>query len=769
MMLDDDSLYALLPAYHRERDAALGHPLRAFFRVLSRDGAQPVEADIDAWHDALFVETCAEALLPRLAALVGAEPQRPAPAGAEVSMRAFIGNVLRYRRAKGTARTLELLARDVTGFTARAVEFYPRLATTLSVRAPRPDRPATPLLRDAEVRALHGGPFDRNPRVPDVRSIRRAGGRYNLPNVGVFVWRLDAQPYDAPRKGGTQRFAPEELDAVPPALPWDAFPGHFALAPGGRVLPLFAPARGAEGATPAIHDTPDRLRRLALWRELEARRAAVAAGRTPARGWFADTEPFALYVRREHETSFARLAPEEIAVGNLEAGATVPPWDRTLVTARNYPRGDGTVAAMPITVVVDPATGRLVFAPAAAGQDVADVRVAYATGMPGEVGGGAYERGAPQPVPAGALVYVVRAGPAPNAQRVDTLADALARWESFGAGRHGCIVVADNGADGPAGGSLDFAMPRDSQLTVVAGEWRPAAAGHPEVLGFVVPRSRRALLLRPLHVDAAATTEGQAGRLTLDGLRCEAGVVVAPRALAALSVRHATLAPLDGLGLDAAGHVAEPLAVAIERSVCGAVRCGPDVARVQVRESVLARVTGRASLDAGGADVVLERATLLGALASRTLEASDCILLGAVTVTRTQVGCVRYSFVDPATAKVPRRFRCQPDLAVDARAAALGRPLQPDEAAAQALRVRPVFIDDDPGEPAFAMLRMDAPREITMGGEGDTEMGAYGFAAHALRLANLDDLFVDYLPLGLEAAAIGADRANHEALRSQLP
>ena len=46
------------------------------------------------------------------------------------SPRADVANTIRYRRRKGTASMLEQLARDVTGWPARAAEFFQLLGWT---------------------------------------------------------------------------------------------------------------------------------------------------------------------------------------------------------------------------------------------------------------------------------------------------------------------------------------------------------------------------------------------------------------------------------------------------------------------------------------------------------------------------------------------------------------------------------------------------------------------------------------------------------------
>ena len=91
------------------------------------------------------------------------------------------------------------------------------------------------------------------------------------------------------------------------------------------------------------------------------------------------------------------------------------------------------------------------------------------------------------------------------------------------------------------------------------------------------------------------------------------------------------------------------------------------------------------------------------------------------------------------------------------------------EANAVALSVRPMFIDTEPGEPAYAQLAMDAPRAIAFGGEGESEMGAWSFLGGSTRLANLNDLISNYMPYGLEGGALRADPSSAEARVRNVP
>jgi hypothetical protein len=777
MNLNAEALYELLPSYYRRRDAEMGYPLQALFEIFAREGAQVIDADLDKFADALFVETCAEVLLPRIGALVGAETMRPLPPEAGVSMRAFIGNVLRYRRAKGTAIALEMLARDVTGYSAKSVEYFRKLSVTQTVRAPRPERPATATLRDPDGRARHGGAFDGNPRTPDVRSIARAGGRYNIPNVGLHVWRLEAVPYI-----GTDAVmsVAEQLAPVPRALPWDGHAGHYALLPEGRAVPLFQPAHNDEHLSPQEQQVPARLRRLPLWKELEDWRAAIArgAGASFQRRWFApDREPFSIYLRRVGEIEFSRVPAERVMIGALapDPGGLTPPWIRPPGT-RSYPKSPAENVELPVAVVIDPATGRVVLtAPESGKPDFEEVRIAHAVGQPGSLGGGAYDRNDLEStfdVKHGALVFLVGAGPEPpGTRRFATLGAALAQWTTDGADRTGYIIVTENLVDAAnaAEPTLGFAMPAGSRLTVVAAEWREPTASSDGLLGFIVRRSRRLMLLRPMVVESSGAPAAKAGELTIDGVYADQGVQVRAGALATLQIRHSVLRPSTATTLDLQGAPGAPLEATLYRSISGRIQADANVADLGLKDSIVATHPTLASIQAPASNVYMLQVTLFGTLAAKTLNASNAILMGEAVVEQRQQGCVRYSYLGGGTTQLPRRYRCQPELAQETRATTLNRSLTPPEARAIALSVRPTFIDTEPEEPAYAQLAMDAPAAITFGGADETEMGAWGFLGGATRLANLSDLIADYLPFGLEACTLSADLSSVEAQRSNVP
>lgn len=151
----------------------------------------------------------------------------------------------------------------------------------------------------------------------------------------------------------------------------------------------------------------------------------------------------------------------------------------------------------------------------------------------------------------------------------------------------------------------------------------------------------------------------------------------------------------------------------------------------------------------------IENSTIMGAVAVRAMQmASNSIFSSSVTVQRRQVGCMRFCYVPPVS-ETPRRFRCQPDLAMDAAVSsemdALDAYLTRQEAGQ---RVSPQFTTRRYGLPTYAQLSQDCVSEITTGADNGAEMGVFNSLMQPQREANLHIRFQEYLPFGLEYGLI---------------
>ena len=205
--MNPDHLYQLLPAIYRLRDAEQGYPLQALLRVLAEQ-VQAVEQNITQLYDNWFIETAQDWVVPYIGELIGYRPVHEAGEPGDVTTsqsrarnkilipRREIANTIRYRRRKGTLALLEILANEVAGWPARAVEFYKLLGWTQNLNVQHPERGRTVDIRDGEALDLLGGPFDSLARSVDIRQVNSSltWGQYNIPSVGLFIPRVKAFP-----------------------------------------------------------------------------------------------------------------------------------------------------------------------------------------------------------------------------------------------------------------------------------------------------------------------------------------------------------------------------------------------------------------------------------------------------------------------------------------------------------------------------------------------------------------------------------------------
>jgi hypothetical protein len=188
-----DRIYELLPAIYRIRDADRGEPLKALLSVIA-DQVGVLEEDLAQLYDDQFIETCAPWVVPYIGDLIGYRALHNVvpKIGSE---RAEVAHTIGFRRRKGTAAMLEQLARDVTGWNARAVEFFQLLGwTQWTPNHIRPKNFYAPDLREWEILEKINGPFDTVAHTVDVRHVTTGEGKYNIQNVGIFLWRLGAHP-----------------------------------------------------------------------------------------------------------------------------------------------------------------------------------------------------------------------------------------------------------------------------------------------------------------------------------------------------------------------------------------------------------------------------------------------------------------------------------------------------------------------------------------------------------------------------------------------
>ncbi len=722
------ALYDLLPAIVRIRDAEEGEPLRALTAILAREGAV-VEESIAQLLDDQFIETCASWAIPYLGALIGYRPLHHIDAIA-FSARADAANTIARRRRKGTAAVLEQLAHDVTGWPARAVEYFQTTACLQHVNVLRPAHALTPDLRDPLPLEALGGAFETVSRMAEMRAITRApgrlglGGRHNFPNVGIHLWRLAAQRHsDVPAtRVDDRRFlfdplgAPRQLFTRP-----EAQETITTLAtPLNVPAPITRRALDRDVAAYYGHDTEGALRSFEITLDgtpIPPTRIVACDLSDDGAGW--------------NHSPHVAISSTDLAA--IEGGAPLVPPANALVR-------------------VDPVLGRIAFPNAESGE----VRTSFHLGFPGEIGGSEYNRAAALALPT-AERPLVRFPDAAFA----TLQDAIDALPETG----GIVEIVTN--------DTIAETPVVTLAASAAMELRAADGVRPVLL-----------LSGAFNVSGSADS-----RFTIDGLVITGGTLrILPDGSdspGAVTLRHTTLVP--GLSLDATGQPASPGATSLEVTATGVEllldRCitGPirlaDTTNATIRDGITdaaaaepidsadgLAIAGLADETAGS--VTILASTVVGRIRARGLPlVSDSILFARapageapVRSLRRQDGCLRFSFV-PRGAVTPRRYRCQPQLAIDKAVAAreeeLGTELTPAEKGQFAARVArwllPSFTALRYGAPAYAQLREVAPAEIRTGASDEGEMGAWHQLFQPQRETNLAIRLEEYLRFGLEA------------------
>ncbi len=711
MSFDADSLARLLPSIVRLRDSEQGEPLAALLRLFARE-LEALEEDIEQLYDDQFIETCEDWVVPYIGDLIGYRSLH----GTRVevaSPRAEVANTIAYRRRKGTALMLEQLAHDLGDRPAHVAEFFEQLAGTQYMKHLRPQALATaPLRSQAAMRAL-GGPFNRVAHTIEVRRppLQRpgAGGRYNIPNVGLFLWRLLPLPLS-------------NVDLV--ADPGDPGGTRYRLNPLGADLALFRnPLREASIASLSepVH-VAGRLRIRQMAADVRAAQAPTASDELRRRDGYGYRDVEGESDRNGESEGVVLWRPAAMA-GEWEQ---VPLEDIVIADLRDLSGGDWNHqdAIPPGRIGLDPERGRVVL-----GSGMAmPLRASFHQGAARAIGGGEYAR-----TPPGETLDIQhRASAGEDLQpHLDEIADG------------GRLIIND---------SLTYAG--TPQFSVA-----PAGPGGEGRQVIVAARDGA----RPLLASAGdlSLDIAERGELVLDGLVIGGGALLLPDAGGSeprhLRLRHCTLVP--GHALDPTGNptapgapslvIADPLArVTLEQCIVGPLQvvAGASVELIDcIVDAGGASAVAYQGIDianaAPGGDLSAVACTVIGKVhAQRVMLASDSLFFArldasddwpaAFWIQRTQEGCVRFCWL-PADAIAPRRYRCLPDAT------------HPD--------VRPHFASLRYGQPQYLQLRGSTADAIFHGASDEGEIGVMHALEQPLREANLRIRLDEYLRHGLSA------------------
>ena len=677
-------------------------PLQSLLMLVEEQMAIVAE-DLNQLYDDQFIETCAEWVIPYIGDLIGYQSINSISSAVD-SPRAEVASTISFRRRKGTVPVMEQLARDATGWGAHAVEFFRVLADTQYIRNHiRPHNFYAPDLRRWEPREYMDTGFDATAHTVDVRRIAVERGRYNIQNIGIFLWSLGSYSL-----------------TLSPASPVVGNPNCFRFSTLGADMLLFnnpvAPAPDAVTLAQPVN-VADRLHRRVLCKDIRDITQKAAA---PV--YYGPGDSLAIYRDGSLQDAF------KILVCNL-SGA-----DGSWI---NVPTAGDLIA-------VDPHLGRIAVAP---GGSAATMSATFYYGFNAAIGGGEYPREA-----------TFTASPEQPIVRVPgdyaTIHEALAVLPGDG------VVEVTKSAVYTELAGLSIPVRANGHIELRAAEGaRPTLILSGEI--SVTGGAEAAFDLNGFVITYAPPPTGAAPPAAL--LHAPAG---SKNQLAHLGVTHCTLVPgwaLQTSGAPQSAYLALPtlfaetsgLEVVVQNSILGGLWINGQ-ASASLTNSIIdatdptlvayvAGIDPNSGRPSPGGALTLNGCTVIGKVYASLLSlVSDSILWASLTpadetgtpplwraalwASRQQQGCVRFSYL-PAGSIVPRQFKCVEE----------GPGV-----------VQPMFYSLRYSDPGYAKLYPSTDGAIRTGADDGGEMGVFHFLLAPLREADLRIRIQEYMPVGLE-------------------
>jgi hypothetical protein len=742
-----DRLYQLLPYIYRLRDSERGSPLRELLQVIAEQ-VGIIEANMDQIYDNWFIETCEDWAVPYLGDLIGYTQVHDAGLAGDMAMaegsaknsvlfpRREVANTIAYRRRKGSLALLEQLSNDITGWPARAVEFFSLLGWTQHLAHLNLARGRYVDLRQSRRLGKLNGPFCQSAHTVDIRNIesptayklKAPQGRYNIANVGLFVWRL--RSYSVART---------------PAAPLEQS-NCFTFSALGNNTQLFTAwtpecdaakiaGRANVPAPISHHDfaivTDEKIRQASSRYYGENKSLIIWAP-----GWPSENSPQPIPIEQ--------IVPADLSIWN------------------HYRPVKNTVA-------VDPVLGRIVFPPNQKPRN--GIEVHYHYGFSADIGGGEYFRPLQQPLDAD--FYEV------GFEKTDTtINQALKRWHNTIEQRRKdnepqklevIIEISDGGLYQDA---VNINIPENYHLQIRAANYQ------------------RPVIFLADHPDQFTASGAPGSFLSIEGLLVAGRGLQIEGNISGVAIRHSTLVPGWTLKPDCEpDRLEEPSieisnsfpCLTIEHSIVGSIQINNnevnyDPLPVRISDSILdatgtdcegprCEAIGAYGTGIAHVNLTIVRSTVFGCLDIHAIElAENAIFMGLIKVARRQVGCLRFSYVKPGS-RTPMRYLCQPDTAQeiseqDLRDQAEKTSTVPDESEIQAVRistaeyVRPQFTSHRYGTPAYCQLEKNCATEIKEGADDESEMGVFHNLFQPQKMAGLLTRLDEYTPARCDIGVI---------------
>jgi hypothetical protein len=771
------AMYKRLPEIYRIRDEeqSPAGQLDAYVDLFDKvHGA--VRDNIESLGRDTFIESCADWVVPYIADLLGTSHL----SGDPWTLRADVARTINHRRRKGTMGAIESLAHTLTKWAVHTVEMRDGLVWNQHINHQRPDAGGTPpltllkhlgdarrggtvSLRDPALLSLLNTPFDPFAHVADVKPSSGWNGLYNLPNLGIFLWRL--KEYTVTRTRPGQIFPAVAIPPRNPVVASDAlFSVRVELHPQSEPMVLFNTHRFRADDEPpnitSIDAVPGPMPSARLSENTPAGRPENYVEIVPYPDATVPLKISHLGLSLQiPQTVFTATAPWHFRGANLCA------WETGLQPP---------LAAHEIAI--DPDRGRMVLgaigttAAVEANAIISGLYVSPTHGFSGPVGA--------QPIPRQASPALWQEA-VPIVVIVDTLntpaftlANALLNLPTQTLTQALIIEIKDSlvhelDISTLAGTTIELGL---ATLRLNRSLWIRAADGERPVV-----RLKKPLAFRPHDVlSAGAPGVMDSLMVRLEGIyltRDKASFpantsLIARAALNQLHIQDCTLDPsgyialnnnraaiLPSMRLDNTnGFVAanEILAfdqspeIILENSISGPLAIDDDYSLNVINSIIdaggtlettapalaLGSATGNPELSWGPA-LTVDGLTCFGRTRVTSASGKGGIWVHALQVLDTQKGCIKNSWFADTNNRLPSNHACLNGSQADLH-----------------------FVAETFGKSGYAQITRDSDLRILNQGPKDDEMGAFGFLLNSHKWKNISIRFREYMPVGIRPVLI---------------
>ncbi len=769
-------LYERLPEIYRLRDDEQSPPgqLRAYLAAVEM-AFSAIQENIESLYHDLFIDTCDDWVIPYVADLVGASHLKGEPR----TLRADVADTIALRRRKGTLAAIERLAANLTGWAARSVELRENLGWNQHLNHLRPDvggaspyaaaevdrfvvrRGGTLPVRDPARLSLLGTPFDAAAYTCDVKPAHDSAVHYNLPNLAIFLWRLDAYRLRVVRP------LVQGFDTITAPAPEEApFVVRFDLHPLDRGCRLFNTFRTLPGDDAPSLTQPDQVpgpipaARLTSASEAGNPRSYVgvdtfdpAAGETgldlsdAGLQLFLPHDPFAgttWTFRGDNLCAWAAGLRRRVGVHEIVIDPTI---GRIAIGVGNDLERDA------LTPVVDAYAGR--------------VRVGYTYGAPAPVGAHPVSRGsAPAQFQGQAVVRrIVNTLGNPGFRLQDALENLRDAASPTVIEIHDSLVheldpAAVTGTTTMVDGAGALAFNRSVVIRAASGQrpivrlteplrFRPTDPGDPGVERLTVRFEGIYLTRGELYPDdaplvaraAVAALEFLGCTLDPGGFRARDGTrtpmsppslrLTVPYGFTGTPGGEEAFSPTPTIllqrSISGALHLDSGYTLRVEHSIVDAGRGVSDAT-----DATFAIRDGSGAPNGWGAPLTARQAVFLGRVRVAHAAGEGGIWVHRLEVHENQTGCIKYSYFRGDQDRLPQNHAC-----------VLGgqAPLR--------------FVSEWFEDASYAQLALSSDSRILNRGPDDDQMGAYGaITQESHKWTNLQIRLREFMPLGVRPLVV---------------